>query len=141
MQDLVPLTPHACELFKQAFALNTDSPFVFPARRLVPAPLDGNQVSRQFKNTARAIGVPDMRLHDLRHQAATGMAECGVPLEIRQMVQNQVGLFRQHGAKKQATKKADSPAIGHSLGWGQKGEAREASLIVDAAAHLRVIRS
>jgi integrase len=39
--------------------------------------------------------VPNMRLHDLRHQAATGMAYCGVPLDIRQMVQNQVTGRRQ----------------------------------------------
>ena len=36
-----------------------------------------------------------MRLHDLRHQAATGMAQCGVPLEIRQLVQNQISGRRQ----------------------------------------------
>jgi hypothetical protein len=36
-----------------------------------------------------------MRLHDLRHQAATGMAQCGVPLDIRQMVQNQITGRRQ----------------------------------------------
>ena len=34
-------------------------------------------------------------LHDLRHQAATGMAECGVPLDIRQLVQNQITGRRQ----------------------------------------------
>jgi hypothetical protein len=36
-----------------------------------------------------------MRLHDLRHQVATGMAQCGVPLDIRQWVQNQITGRRQ----------------------------------------------
>ena len=69
--------------------------FVFPARRLDPQALDGNQVSRQCKGAFRSLGVGDMRLHDLRHQAATGMAECGVPLDIRQLVQNQITGRRQ----------------------------------------------
>lgn len=64
--------------------------FVFPARRIEPTAFDGNHVSRQVKEIFRKIGVPDMRLHDLRHQAATGMAQCGVPMDIRMLVQNQV---------------------------------------------------
>jgi len=94
---ILPLPPLAISLFKAALALRDDEehPFVFPARRREPQPLDGNQVSRQCKALLRRIGVGDMRLHDLRHQAATGMAQCGVPLEIRQLVQNQVTGRRQ----------------------------------------------
>jgi hypothetical protein len=57
---------------------------------------DQRAAARQIcKVIFRDIGVPDMRLHDLRHQAATGMAQCGVALEIRQWVQNQITGRRQ----------------------------------------------
>jgi integrase len=95
LTHIVPLAPHAAKLFREALVLAKDSPFVFPARRLTPQALDGNQVSRQCKEVFRLIGAVEMRLHDLRHQTATGMAQCGVPLEIRQMVQNQVTGRRQ----------------------------------------------
>lgn len=96
-QHILPLGELARSLFKEALALRPDSehPFVFPARRVEPQPLDGNQISRQCKALFRQIGAGDMRLHDLRHQAATGMAQCGVPLDIRQLVQNQTTGRRQ----------------------------------------------
>lgn len=92
LRHVVPLTAAAVTLFESALELATrrDNPFIFPARREAPQALDGNQVSRQCKQIFRGIGVGHMRLHDLRHQAATGMAQCGVPLDIRQMVQNQI---------------------------------------------------
>ena len=34
--------------------------------------------------------MADIRLHDLRHCCATGMASLGIPREIRERVQNQV---------------------------------------------------
>lgn len=92
LRHVVPLTSAAVGLFARAreIADKRDNPYVFPARRKLPEALDGNQVSRQCKELFRELGVGHMRLHDLRHQAATGMAECGVPLDIRQMVQNQI---------------------------------------------------
>ena len=97
LKHIVPLTPAVVDLFHDArkCVKIEGGPFVFPARREKPQALDGNQVSRQCKSIFRAIGVSDMRLHDLRHQAATGMAQCGVPLDIRQMVQNQITGRRQ----------------------------------------------
>ena len=92
---VVPLPPLALSLFRSACAAGQAGPFAFPARRVVPTAFDGNHVSRQCKDIFRAIGVPHMRLHDLRHQAATGMAQCGVSLDIRQMVQNQITGRRQ----------------------------------------------
>ncbi|WP_041319937.1 tyrosine-type recombinase/integrase [Hyphomicrobium denitrificans] len=92
LRHIVPLTATAVTLFEKArdIARKPDNPFVFPARRMEPEALNGNQVSRQCKEVFREIGAGHMRLHDLRHQAATGMAQCGVPLDIRQMVQNQI---------------------------------------------------
>lgn len=95
LTHIVPLTPTAVELWKGAMTGDTGNPFVFPAHRVTPQPFDGNHASRLCKEIYRDIGVAEMRLHDLRHQAATGMAQCGVPLEIRQLVMNQVTGRRQ----------------------------------------------
>ena len=95
LAHIVPLPPAAALLIQSARDETARNPFVFPARRISPTPFDGNHVSRQCKAIFRNIGVDHMRLHDLRHQAATGMAECGVPLDIRQLVQNQITGRRQ----------------------------------------------
>ena len=97
LKHIVPLTPAIVDFFHEARKLvkNENSPFVFPSRLEKPQALDGKRVSRQCKSIFRRIGVGDMRLHDLRHQVATGMAQCGVPLDIRQMVQNQITGRRQ----------------------------------------------
>lgn len=87
---VVPLTPAAATLAAGAMRAGAGSPFLFPARRIEPQPFDGNHASRQCKTIFRQIGVGAMRLHDLRHQVATGMAQSGVPLEIRQIVLNQI---------------------------------------------------
>jgi integrase len=87
---LVPLPPLALDLMTIARERAGDSPFLFPARFVADGPFDHKFVSRRCKRVFRTIGLPDMRLHDLRHQAATGMARCGVPLDIRQLLQNQV---------------------------------------------------
>lgn len=95
LEHLLPLPSDAAALFGQAGALKPESPFVFPARRVEPAPLDGNQASRQCKILFEAMNLGHMCLHDLRHQAATGMAACGVPRDIREIVQNQITGRRQ----------------------------------------------
>lgn len=57
LQHVLPLTPGAVALFREALALRssgiTDHPFVFPARRRDPSALDGNQVSRARLHTRR----------------------------------------------------------------------------------------
>lgn len=88
--SVVPLPATAVKIISEALQRVMRGEFVFPARRLDPMAYDGNHVSRECKALFRSLGVGDMRLHDLRHQAATGMAQCGVPLDIRQLVQNQI---------------------------------------------------
>ena len=73
----VPLSPLALELFGGGF-------------NLYPTTL-----SHRFRDVIRALGFSDIRLHDLRHCCATGMASIGVPREIRERVQNQVTGRRQ----------------------------------------------
>ena len=80
----VPLTPFARELIGSGFDFSGDTP------------------TRRFKAIADGLKMHDIRLHDLRHCAATGMAACGVPPDIRQRVMNQVsgqgiaGRYDQH---------------------------------------------
>lgn len=43
---------------------------------------DPSYVRHQFKRLLRAAGLPDVRLHDLRHSAATVLLAAGVPLKV-----------------------------------------------------------
>lgn len=45
-------------------------------------PLQGDRVSNRFRLTLRALGLPRVRFHDLRHTAATLMLAQGVPLTV-----------------------------------------------------------
>lgn len=89
-QHIFPLPPLALDIVKAALVRRGESEFLFPARLVDGAAFDHKFVSRRCKRMFRSVALSDMRLHDLRHQAATGMARCGVPLEIRQLVQNQM---------------------------------------------------
>ena len=73
----VPLTPLARELFGTGF-------------NFYPTTL-----SHRFRDIVRALDMADIRLHDLRHCCATGMASLGIPREIRERVQNQITGRRQ----------------------------------------------
>ena len=87
----VPLPAAALEIIRKAHNGRGESAYLFPARLAKgDAPFDKKFVSRLCKRVFRTVGREDMRLHDLRHQAATGMARCGVSMDIRQLVQNQV---------------------------------------------------
>lgn len=87
---VIPLSALAVDLIEGVLSKDTRENLVFPASKVDGVPFYGRHISRQCKAIFRGIGGGDLRLHDLRHQAATGMAQCGVPLDIRQLVQNQV---------------------------------------------------
>jgi integrase len=40
--------------------------------------LDADNVYQNFKKVLESAGLPNIRLHDLRHTAATMMLECGI---------------------------------------------------------------
>ena len=77
LPHLVPLSRLAFKLFGGGFEIEKSS------------------LSRHFKSIADTLELPDIRLHDLRHCAATGMAQLGVPRELRERVQNQITGRRQ----------------------------------------------
>lgn len=58
-----------------------DLGMVFPTRSGLP--LDPTNISsREFKNVLPKTGLPDMRLHDLRHSTANLLLDMGVPIEV-----------------------------------------------------------
>ncbi len=60
----------------------TDSGFVFTDE--IGRPLHPQQVSDQFYRLAFQVGLPPVRLHDLRHGAASLMLAAGVDLKVVQ---------------------------------------------------------
>jgi integrase len=56
-------------------------------------PLNGDKVTALFKRRADALGLPVIRLHDMRHGWATLALEAGVPLKV---VQEQLGHSSYH---------------------------------------------
>ena len=61
---------------KQAGHHVIDSPFVFITA--TGKPFRPESISQAFKRAAAKVGLPSMRLHDLRHTAITYMLEAGV---------------------------------------------------------------
>jgi len=47
-------------------------------------PLDHSNVTKEFKRILKAAGLPDMRLHDLRHSCASLLVGEGVNLKVVQ---------------------------------------------------------
>ena len=77
LPHIVPLTPYARSLFGEGFSIHPTT------------------LSHRVLELVRGLGITDFHLHDLRHQAATGMAALGIPREVRERVQNQVTGRRQ----------------------------------------------
>ncbi len=73
----VPLTFYARKLFGDGF-------HIYPTT-----------LSHRVRDMVRKHGINDFRLHDLRHCTATGMAQLGIPRELRERVQNQITGRRQ----------------------------------------------
>lgn len=77
----VPLNP-ACQAILEAQLTSTPAscPWVFPSRLGKPYNLDA--VSRAFRKARVAAGIDDLRLHDLRHDAATKIRRAGHGLDV-----------------------------------------------------------
>ncbi len=65
LPHIVPLTPYARSLFGDGFD-------IYPTT-----------LSHRVRDVVRDLDIKDFHLHDLRHQAATGMAALGIRQEIR----------------------------------------------------------
>ena len=76
---LVPLSPPAVELIKDALALreaDEPSPFVFvaPWKKLRGKPIEGGALSHALSDIYKAVGIQGANLHDLRRTGASAMA-------------------------------------------------------------------
>lgn len=86
-ERLIPLVPGAVRALEAMPRADKGPVWVFathPGRKA--GPVKGWAVSTWFKASARAAGLPDRHLHDLRHTAATWMAARGVSERIIQEV-------------------------------------------------------
>lgn len=80
---LLPLSPIAADLFRQASALNKGSEFVFPTARGEQEHFGQASVSRAMKRLCSKIGVEDLHVHDFRKGMTTWLVEERVPYEVR----------------------------------------------------------
>jgi integrase len=72
LPHIVPLTPYSRSLFGEGFDF-------YPTT-----------LSHRVRDVVRELKIDDFRLHDLRHQVATGMASLGIRQDIRDRVLNQI---------------------------------------------------
>jgi len=73
--ELIKLKQSKEEAAREAGKHVVSSPFVFTT--LQGTPFRPDSISQAFKRAAARTGLPDMRLHDLRHTAITYMLEAG----------------------------------------------------------------
>lgn len=73
----IQLTDSAVQLLKKRQGLNGSSPFVFPN------PETGRPyrcIHHSWDRARKEAGLPDLRVHDLRHSYASALVNAGVPL-------------------------------------------------------------
>jgi integrase len=77
------LTSQKRRMSEQALALGTtlsDEAFVFSRSPDASTSLQPNEVTKEFIRVRHRIGLDSVRLHDLRHFAATRLLAAGVPV-------------------------------------------------------------
>jgi integrase len=83
---LLPLSPLAADLFRQAIAINKNSDFVFPASRGDEEHFGQTSVSRAMKRLCSNIGVKDLRVHDFRKAMTAWLVEESVSYDVRSKI-------------------------------------------------------
>jgi integrase len=74
----LPLTDSLLEMFSRRSKVRHISGYVFPSER--GTRLDNDNLRRAFGIACRKAGIKEMRFHDLRHSAATRLAQAGVDI-------------------------------------------------------------
>lgn len=113
---IVPLSGYAMELISKALTLNKHideeadhaargglALFRSPSNPEVP--ITGHALTRAFRRVTERTDIDNVRLHDLRRTAATGMAELGISSELISKVLNHTnpngsqitGVYNRHG--------------------------------------------
>lgn len=70
-QHVVPLSPQAMDVLAAAFALDPDSPFVFPSPRVADQCIDEQAITRTFSRIFERRTLPLRSPHDVRRTGAT----------------------------------------------------------------------
>lgn len=70
-QHVVPLSPQALEVLAAAYALDPDSPFVFPSPRVPGQCIDEQAITRTFSRIFERRKLPLRSPHDVRRTGAT----------------------------------------------------------------------
>ncbi len=129
----VDIGPRAVRLLReqQLARLPNGGGYLFPSR--AGTPYDGNNfMARIFKPAARAAGIPELTLHDLRHTGASLMiaAGCHVKVIAEQMGHSDGGglVLKRYGhlykgARRQAAVTLEAHILGEAgdLLWDRRG--------------------
>jgi integrase len=76
--EIVPLEPPAVKLLRAQLARHPGNRWVFPSPwKKFTTPIKKSKIYTTFKTAARAIGRPELRFHDLRHQFASELLALG----------------------------------------------------------------
>ena len=86
-------SPAAVRLIADAKALAGGSAWLFPSPK-GDGPVDPHAATKALERARSAIGIADIRVHDLRRTAATRMAELGVNPHTVSLVLNHVSVRR-----------------------------------------------
>jgi triosephosphate isomerase len=97
-----------------------------------------NDVGRQFERAATNAGLVDFHFHDLRHTAATRMADAGAdPFTLAAILgHSDIRMTARYThatdeAKRRAVEKLDRPALAPVLVVGETPAAPESTLLVN----------
>jgi integrase len=75
-EHMIPITETMAVLLKRAFALEPDSPWVFPGRWDKNVPISEDAVSKAWGRIRGAWGLDDVTVHDLRRTFTTIAGDC-----------------------------------------------------------------
>jgi integrase len=98
--QVVPLSNEAIALIQEAMRLTAQpgqnhlhEGYLFPSSRKPGLPIEAHALTRAFGRMAKALGLLDVRVHDLRRTGATHMTgeKLGIPRFIVSQVLNHVG--------------------------------------------------
>jgi integrase len=73
----IPLSDLALNIIKEAWELSEESEWLFPNPK-TQKPITPSAVSHALRNNIELIGIENVRPHDLRRTAASGMTEIGI---------------------------------------------------------------
>ena len=87
--NLVPLSPLAVTLYKEIISVARDSTeWLFPTTINNGRQITTRAINQALTRNLETLGLKDVRPHDMRRAASTGMASVGVLREIREHVLN-----------------------------------------------------